>query len=221
MIRAEAGGASTVFTVKVEKSSYTVTVAGGDDQQAGQGEDFEEALQARVTESGATAPAGTEVEFRVEDDSDDAPRFEDGEQVVRVKTDDSGKATAPTLAAGEGTGTYTVAASVGDAMTQFAVEVVAGDASGSPSPSPSADPTASADPSPSPSASSSGTSGTTGGTGSSTTGGTSTDLDSGSLASTGAGGIGILLAAAAALAAAGFVAFRFGPRLKLRSRDGA
>ncbi|MFH8657521.1 glycine-rich protein [Streptomyces afghaniensis] len=220
-VRAEAGGASTVFTVKVKKSAYTVSVAGGDDQRAEQGKAFEEALQARVVKSGATAPAGTEVEFRVEDDSDDAPRFEDGEQVVRVKTDDSGKATAPTLTAGEGTGTYTVAASVGDAMTQFAVEVVAGDASASPSPSPSADPTASADPSPSPSASSSGTSGTTGGTGSSTTGGTSTDLDSGSLASTGAGGIGILLAAAAALATAGFVAFRFGPRLKLRSRDGA
>ncbi|MBT3167821.1 hypothetical protein HTV80_32750 [Streptomyces sp. Vc74B-19] len=60
--------------------------------------------------------------FRVEDDSDDAPRFEDGEQVVRVRADDSGKATAPALTAGEGTGTYTVAASVGDAMTQFVVE---------------------------------------------------------------------------------------------------
>ncbi|MFF7795211.1 hypothetical protein [Streptomyces sp. NPDC007991] len=217
-VRAEAGGVSTVFTVKVRKSAYTVSVAGGDDQRAEQGEAFEEALQARVVTSGATAPAGTEVEFRVEDDSDDAPRFEDGEQAVRVRTDDSGKATAPALTAGEGTGTYTVAASVGDAMTQFAVEVVPGDASASPSPSPSTDPSPSADPSPSPSAS---TSGTTGGTGSSTTGGTSTNLDSGSLASTGAGGIGILLAAAAALAAAGFVAFRFGPRLKLLSRDGA
>ncbi|MEU6177654.1 Ig-like domain-containing protein [Streptomyces coeruleorubidus] len=216
-VRAEAGGASTVFTVKVKKSSYTVTVAGGDDQRAEQGEDFEEALQARVVRSGATAPAGTEVEFRVEDDSDDAPRFEDGEQVVRVRTDDSGKATAPTLTAGEGTGTYTVAASVGDAMAQFAVEVVAGDGP-SASPSPSADPSASADPSPSPSTS---TSGTTGGTGSSTTGGTSTNLDSGSLASTGAGGIGLLLAAAAGLATVGFAAFRLAPRLRLRSRDDA
>ncbi|WOT36078.1 glycine-rich protein [Streptomyces coeruleorubidus] len=216
-VRAEAGGASTVFTVKVKKSSYTVTVAGGDDQQAEQGQDFAEALQARVVRSGATAPAGTEVEFRVEDDSDDAPRFEDGEQVVRVRTDDSGKATAPTLTAGEGTGTYTVAASVGDAMTQFAVEVVAGDGP-SASPSPSADPTASAGPSPSPSAS---TSGTTGGTGSSITGGTSTDLDSGSLASTGTGGIGLLLAAAAALATLGFATFRLAPRLRLRSRDDA
>jgi hypothetical protein len=214
-VRAEAGGASTVFTVQVKKSSYTVTVAGGDEQQAEQGEDFEEALQALVAESGAMAPAGTEVEFRVEDDSDDAPRFEDGEQVVRVRTDDSGKATAPTLTAGEGTGTYTVAASAGDDMTQFAVEVVAGDGP-SASPSPTADPTASADPSPSPSAS---TSGTTGGTGSSTTGGTSTNLDSGSLASTGAGGIGLLLAAAAGLATVGFAAFRLAPRL--RSRDDA
>jgi hypothetical protein len=201
--------------VQVKKSSYTVTVAGGDEQQAEQGEDFEEALQALVAESGAMAPAGTEVEFRVEDDSDDAPRFEDGEQVVRVRTDDSGKATAPTLTAGEGTGTYTVAASAGDDMTQFAVEVVAGDGP-SASPSPTADPTASADPSPSPSAS---TSGTTGGTGSSTTGGTSTNLDSGSLASTGAGGIGLLLAAAAGLATVGFAAFRLAPRL--RSRDDA
>ncbi|WDV53145.1 glycine-rich protein [Streptomyces coeruleorubidus] len=216
-VRAEADGASTVFTVKVKKSSYTVTVAGGDDQQAEQGKDFEEALQARVVRSGAAAPAGTEVEFRVEDDSDDAPRFEDGEQVVRVRTDDRGRATAPTLTAGEGTGTYTVAASVGDAMTQFAVEVVAGDGP-SASPSPTTGPSASADPSPSPSTS---TSGTTGGTGTSTTGGTSTNLDSGSLASTGAGGIGLLLAAAAALATAGFAAFRLAPRLRLRSRDDA
>ncbi|MFE1261766.1 hypothetical protein ACFW5X_14695 [Streptomyces albogriseolus] len=146
------------------------------------------------------------------------PRFEDGEQVVRVRTDDSGKATVPSLTAGEGTGTYTVAASVGDAMTQFAVEVLAGDGP-SASPSPPADPTASASPSPSPSTS---TSGTTGGTGSPATGGTSTDLGSGSSASTGAGGcggIGLLLAAAAALATVGFAAFRLAPRLKLRPRD--
>jgi hypothetical protein len=217
-VRAEADGTSTVFTVKVKKSSYVVSVAGGDDQQAEQGKDFAKALQARVVRSGTAAPAGTEVEFRVEDDSDDAPRFEDGEQVVRVKTDDSGKATAPTLTAGEGTGTYTVAASVGDAVAQFAVEVVAGDGTASPSPSPTTDPSPSADPSPSPST---GTSGTTGGTGSSTTGGTSTSLDTGSLASTGAGGIGLLLAAAAALATAGFAAFRLAPRLRLRSRDNA
>ncbi|MFH9176802.1 hypothetical protein [Streptomyces albogriseolus] len=154
-------------------------------------------------------------EYRVEDDGDDAPRFEDGEQVVRVRTDDSGKTTAPILTAGEGTGTYTVAASVGVAMTQFAVEVVAGDGP-SASPSPSADPTASASPSASPSTS---TSGTTGGTGSSTTGGTSTDLDSGSSASTGTGGIGLLLAAAAALATVGFAVCHLAPRLRLRSRD--
>ncbi len=142
-------------------------------------------------------------EYRVEDDSDDAPRIEDGEQVVRIRTDDSGKATAPTLTAGEGTGSYTVTASVGDAMTQFAVEFVAGDG---PSASPSASPSTS-------------TSGTTSGTGSSTTGGTSTDLDSGSSASTGTGGIGLLLAAAAALATVGFAAFHLAPRRRLRSRD--
>ncbi|GGX14603.1 hypothetical protein GCM10010383_50970 [Streptomyces lomondensis] len=220
-IRAEVDGVSTVFTVQVKKSAYVVSVAGGDDQRAEQGEDFAEPLQAQVVKSGATAPAGTEVEFRVEDDSEDAPRFEGGEQVVRVQTDEQGKAAAPTLTAGEGTGTYTVAASVGDAMTQFAVEVVPGDGSDDPGPGddPSDDPSPSATPSPSPSTST-GTSGTTGGTGTSTTGGgTSTDLDSGSLATTGAGGTGLLLAAAAGLAAVGFAAFRFGPRLRLRSRD--
>ncbi|GAA3273245.1 MULTISPECIES: hypothetical protein [Streptomyces] len=46
-----------------------MTVAGGDDQQAEQGQDFAEALQARVVRSGATASAGTEVEFRIEDGS--------------------------------------------------------------------------------------------------------------------------------------------------------
>ncbi|WP_338781321.1 hypothetical protein [Streptomyces sp. DG1A-41] len=226
-VRAKTQGASTVFTVRVEESPYAVSVAGGDEQRAEQQQDFAEALRAMVVKSGKAAPAGTEVEFRVEDGSEDAPRFEGEDQAVRVKTDASGKAAAPALTAGEGTGTYTVAASVGDAMAQFAVEVVPGDGSdepgpgdgsGSPSPSPSADPTGSADPSPSPSTS---TSGTTGGTGSSTTGGTSTNLDNGSLASTGAGGIGLLLGAAAALATAGFVAFRLAPRLKLRSRDGA
>lgn len=40
-------------------------------------------------------------------------------------------------------------------------------------------------------------------------------------ASTGAGGMGLLLAAAAALAAVGFAAFRFAPRLKPRPRDSA
>ncbi|CAL9305935.1 glycine-rich protein [Streptomyces sp. SudanB52_2052] len=217
-IRAEVDGVSTLFTVTVKKSAYVVSVAGGDDQRAEQGEDFAEALTAKVVKSGAAAPAGTEVEFRVEDDSEDAPRFEGGEQVVRVKTDEQGEATAPALTAGEGTGTYTVAASVGDAMAQFAVEVVAGDGSGDPSPDPSGSPSPSATPSPSPSAGAD-TSGTTGGTGGSSTGGTSTNLDSGSLASTGAGGIGLLLAAAAGLAAVGFAAFRFGPRLRLRSRD--
>ncbi|MFI0504168.1 hypothetical protein ACH3WN_15135 [Streptomyces albogriseolus] len=57
----------------MKKPSYTVTIAGGDDQQAEQGRDFAGALQARVVRSGATAAAGTEVESRVEEDSDDAP----------------------------------------------------------------------------------------------------------------------------------------------------
>ncbi|MFF8015781.1 glycine-rich protein [Streptomyces sp. NPDC007929] len=225
-VRAKTLGAETVFTVRVKESPFTVSVGGGNEQKAGQGEDFEDALVARVVKSGATAPAGTEVEFRVEDTAEGAPRFEGEDRVVRVKTDGSGRATAPTLTAGEGTGTYTVAASVGDAMTQFAVEVVPGEGSPEPgpgdgSPSPSASPTSDASPSVEPSPSTStGTSGTTGG-GTSTTGGTSTDLDGGSLASTGAGGIGLLLAAAAALAAVGFAAFRLAPRLKPSSRDNA
>ncbi|MFJ1965475.1 glycine-rich domain-containing protein [Streptomyces massasporeus] len=227
-VRAKTLGAETSFTVRVKESPYTVSVGGGNEQKAEQGQDFDDALIARVVKSGAAAPAGTEVEFRVEDTAEGAPRFEGEDRVVRVKTDDSGKATAPALTAGEGTGTYTVAASVGDAMTQFAVEVVPGDGgseepgpgdeSPSPSASPTTDPSPSAEPSPS---TSTGTSGTTGGDGTSTTGGTSTDLDGGSLASTGAGGIGVLLAAAAALAAVGFAAFRLAPRLKLRSRDNA
>ncbi|MFF9116497.1 hypothetical protein ACF09Y_13000 [Streptomyces massasporeus] len=225
-VRAKTLGAETVFTVRVKESPYTVSVGGCSEQKAEQGEDFAEALVARVVKAGTAAPAGTEVEFRVEDTAEGAPRFEGEDRVVRVKTD-SGKATAPALTAGEGTGAYTVAASVGDAMTQFAVEVVPGDGSqepgpgdesGSPSPSPSTDPSPSAEPSPS---TSTDPSGTTGGDGTSTTGGTSTDLDGGSLASTGAGGIGLLLAAAAALAAVGFAAFRLAPRLKLRSRDNA
>ncbi|MET9576336.1 hypothetical protein ABZY30_12455 [Streptomyces massasporeus] len=227
-VRATTLGAETSFTVRVKESPYTVSVGGGNEQKAEQGEDFAEALVARVVKSGKAAPAGTEVEFRVEDTAEGAPRFEGEDRVVRVKTDDSGKATAPALTAGEGTGTYTVAASVGEAMTQFAVEVVPGDGgseepgpgdeSPSPSASPTTDPGPSAEPSPS---TSTDPSGTTGGDGTSTTGGTSTDLDGGSLASTGAGGIGLLLAAAAALAAAGFAAFRLAPRLKLRSRDDA
>ncbi|MEV0239329.1 hypothetical protein AB0I06_05215 [Streptomyces sp. NPDC050674] len=227
-VRAKTLGAETVFTVRVKESPYTVSIAGGDGQKAEQGQDFADALLARVVKSGATAPAGTEVEFRVEDTGEDAPRFEGEDRVVRVKTDDSGRAEAPALTAGEGTGTYTVAASVGDAMTQFAVEVVPGDggteepgpgdASGSPSPSPTADPSPSAEPSPTAGGA---TSGTTGGDGTSTTGGTSADLGGGSLASTGAGGTGVLLAVAAALAAVGFAAFRLAPRLRPRSRDDA
>ncbi|CAL9513897.1 hypothetical protein SUDANB108_03719 [Streptomyces sp. enrichment culture] len=219
-VRASAGGVSTVFSVRVKESVYTVSVAGGDDQRAQQGADFAEALRATVVKAGAAAPAGTEVEFRVEDESDDAPRFADGERIVRVRTGEDGVATAPTLTAGQGTGTYTVTASAGEAMTQFAVEVVPGDGAQDPGPGddPSAGPSPSADPSPSAS-----TGGTTGGDGTSTggtstTGGTSSDPDGGSLASTGAGGIGLLAAVAAALAAVGFAAFRLGLRPGLRSR---
>ncbi|MFJ7340850.1 hypothetical protein ACIQU3_11220 [Streptomyces sp. NPDC101110] len=226
-VRAKTLGASVALTVRVKESPYTVSAVGGNEQKAEQGGDFADALRARVVASGRAVPAGTEVEFRVEDGAEGAPRFGGEDRVVRVKTDGSGTATAPDLTAGEGTGTYTVAASVGDAMTQFAVEVVPGDgmqepgpgdASGSPSPSPTTDPGPSAEPSPS---TGTATPGTTGGDGTSTTGGgTSTALAGGSLASTGAGGIGLLLAAAG-LAAVGFAAFRLAPHLKHRSREGA
>ncbi|MEU9573910.1 hypothetical protein AB0D62_29430 [Streptomyces massasporeus] len=143
-VRAKTLGAETVFTVRVKESPYTVSVGGGNEQKTEQGEDFTEALVARVVKAGTAAPAGTEVEFRVEDTAQ-------GRAPLR------GRGPGRPHDRGDGT---------------------------------------------------------------STTGGTSTDLDGGSLASTGAGGIGLLLAAAA-LAAVGFAVFRIATPLKLRSRDSA
>ncbi|WP_405660439.1 hypothetical protein [Streptomyces sp. NBC_00079] len=194
-VRATTEGASTVFTAQVKKAAYELKAFEGDGQQAGQGESFEDALQALVTVDDTPA-AVKDVEFRVEDDGDDAPRFDGEDRTVHVTTDSEGKATAPTLVAGKDKGTFTVTAKSAGATAAFTVEVVAADASASPSPSPSASP---------------GSDGTvvTGESSGTPTGG-------GILASTGAGGTGLLLAVAAALAAAGVAAVRFAPRLKAR-----
>ncbi len=106
---------------------------------------------------------------------------------MKVTTDADGEATATELVAGQEPGTYNVLAAAGDAGIRFTVEVTEKDASPSPSPSPS-------------------------GTSDATTGGsdgTDTQGDSGSLALTGAAGIGTLAGAAAAFAALGWAAIRF------------
>jgi 5-hydroxyisourate hydrolase-like protein (transthyretin family) len=189
-VRAAVQGASTVFTARVKKLGYDVTAAEGDGQQAQQGESFADALQVLVTESGEPA-ADADVEFRVEDDSEDAPRFDGEDRTVHVTTDSDGKATAPTLVAGQETGTYTIVATSAGAEATFKVEVVT--AKASPSPSPSATPSSSA---------------------SATGGDSGTSTNGGALASTGmGGGLGALLAAAAVLAALGVGAVRLAPRL--------
>ncbi|MDN0195732.1 hypothetical protein [Streptomyces sp. S.PNR 29] len=197
-VRATVEGASTVFTARVKKLGYDVTAAEGDGQQARKGESFADALQVLVTESGEPV-ADAEVEFRVEDDDKDAPRFDGEDRIVHVTTDGDGKATAPTLVAGQAKGTYTVVAASAGVEATFTVEVVT--AKTSPSPSPSATP-------------SSGTGATSDDSGTSTNGG--------ALAATGVGGsLGALLAAAAAMAALGIGAIRFAPRLRsaFRSHD--
>ncbi|CAL9521347.1 hypothetical protein SUDANB176_03859 [Streptomyces sp. enrichment culture] len=218
-VRATAQGVSTVFTATVKHSPYTVTVSAGDDQRAEQNRAFAEALRARVVRSGAPAPEGTEVEFRVEDGSEGAPRFrgeQGGERAVTVKTDASGLATAPTLVAGSGTGAYTVAATVEGVSTQFAVEVVErkgaddGDDDGKDSDGKDTDGKDSDDDGKGSGTDGDGTSGSGSG-GGTTTGGTSTQT-TGSLALTGATGTGTLVAFAAALAAAGLAAVRYARR---------
>ncbi|GAB2735184.1 hypothetical protein GCM10027072_32490 [Streptomyces bullii] len=203
-VRAAVGGASTTFTVEVREAEYEVTVAEGDGQVAAPGADFSDDLRVLVTDAGTPAQGAT-VTFEVFDFTDGSPRFEGGDRVVRVKTDDEGLATAPRLTAGDTEGSYEVYATTGDAEAAFHLKV----ASEPDDATPSGEPTASAEPSPSDSA------GTGGSTGDGSGGGTSTDLG-GSLASTGAGGAGLLMAVAAALAAAGLAAVRFGPRLKAR-----
>ncbi|AWW38520.1 hypothetical protein [Streptomyces cadmiisoli] len=201
-VRVAVQGASTVFTGRVEVLKHVVAVVSGDDQEARQGESFDEALRVLVTESGAPVE-GRAVEFRVEGDSEDGPRFEGEEQSVHVETDASGKASAPALVAGRGTGTYTVVATVGGASTGFTLVVL-----------PGADPTDPAEPT-DPAGPSDPADGGTGGT-EGTSGGNTAAPAGGSLAETGTGALGTLLGLAAALAAVGAAACRFGPRRKQR-----
>ncbi|CCK28073.1 hypothetical protein BN159_3694 [Streptomyces davaonensis JCM 4913] len=188
-VRATSGTATTTFTAHVAETSHTIEITGGDEQQAAIGDTFAEPLSVKVTKNGAPA-ADTEVQFTVESSDDEAPAFKGDEDSVKVTTDADGEATATDLVAGKEPGTYNVLAAAGDAGIRFTVEVTEKDASPSPSPSPS------------------GTSDSTTG-GSDSTGGTDTQGDSGSLALTGAAGIGTLAGAAAALAALGWAAIRF------------
>ncbi|MFF0157968.1 hypothetical protein ACFYRY_10610 [Streptomyces sp. NPDC005263] len=214
-VRATApGGLSTDFTVHVRSLANAVEAVAGDEQQAEVGQPFAEALEALVIDSGKPA-VGTTVDFVIDDATKKGPRFENGEVDVQAVTDEEGRATAPELVAGRATGTYTVTAKVeGGASAEFTVEVV--EENDGPSASPSPSPSGSAD---------HGT-GVTGGTGDDNgtggTGGSGTSDSSpltGGLASTGTGGIGLMLGAAAALAALGVAAVRFSPRLRLRLQN--
>ncbi|MER5209300.1 hypothetical protein ABT063_01535 [Streptomyces sp. NPDC002838] len=212
-VRATApGGLSTDFTVHLKNLANEVTAVAGDKQQAEPGQPFAEALQAVVTDSGKPA-VGAKVDFRVEGSGSGGPEFEGKFVGVQETADAEGKVTAPELVAGEELGTYTVTATVGGgASVAFTVEVVAEDET-DPSASPTPSPTGSAD---------NGTGGTGDDNGSGT-GGTGNDnsaqLTDGGLASTGAGGIGLMLGAAAALAALGVAAVRFAPRLRVRFQN--
>ncbi|MDL5201409.1 glycine-rich protein [Streptomyces sp. ALI-76-A] len=212
-VRATApGGLATTFTVHVKNLANQVEIAGGDAQQAEPGRPFPEPLQVLVTDDGRPA-AGAQVDYRVEDDTWNGPRFEGTAVGVRATADAEGLAASRELVAGTEPGTYTITAKVGGgASTTFTVEVVekAGtDPSESPSPTPTPSPTGSAD------GGTGGTGGTGDGDGSGTGGSgddTTSQLTSGGLASTGANGIGLLLGAAVSLTALGAVALRFSPR---------
>lgn len=208
-VRATApGGLSTDFTVHLKNLANKVKAAAGDKQQAEPGQPFPDALQALVTDDGKPA-AGTKVDFRVEGDDWDGPRFEGRFAGVQATADAEGRAVSRELVAGEDLGTYTITASVGGgASATFTVEVVE---------KVETDPSSS--PSPSPSGSADGTTGGTGDDGSSSGSGTddSTQTTSGGgLAVTGAGGIGLIAGVAALLAALGVAAVRFSPRLRSR-----
>ncbi|MEU0069905.1 hypothetical protein ABZ027_10255 [Streptomyces sp. NPDC006332] len=220
-VRATApGGLSTDFTVHVRNLANEVKAVAGDKQQAAVGQPFAEALEALVTDAGKPA-VGVKVDFMIDDNTIKGPRFENGGVGDQAVTDDEGRATAPELVAGTATGTYTVTAKVGGgASAEFTVEVVEETETDDPSASPS--------PSPSPSGSAGNGTGVTGGTGDDSGTGTGGSGGSGSndsspltggLASTGAGGIGLMLGAAAALAALGVAAVRFSPWLRLRLQN--
>jgi hypothetical protein len=213
-VHATTAGLSTDFTVHVKNLVNEVKVLAGDKQQAEPGQPFSEALQALVTDEGKPA-VGAKVDFRVEGSGSGLPEFEGKYSGTQETADAEGKVTAPELVAGETTGTYTVTAVVGGgASATFTVEVVseAGtDPSASPSPSGSAG---------------SGTGGTGGTGGSADNGGTdgsgnddSAQLTGGGLASTGAGGLGLIVGVAGVLAVLGIAAVRFSPKLRLRFQN--
>ncbi|MGV9456306.1 glycine-rich protein [Streptomyces sp. NPDC003635] len=196
-VLATSGTATTRFTARVGQTSHVLEITGGDEQQAKTGEAFAEPLTVKVTKGGDPA-ADTRVEFAVEGEAEGAPAFDGDEDSVSVSTDAYGEASAPELIAGQEPGTYSVVATVGEATTRFSLEVVEEDATLSPSPSPSG-----------------GSDTTTGG--SNGTDGTDTQGDSGSLALTGAAGIGTLAGAAAALVGLGWAATRL--RKRTRTQD--
>ncbi|MFE0548258.1 glycine-rich protein [Streptomyces pilosus] len=219
-VRATSAGLTKVFELRVKTQANEVEAVGGDGQRTLPGQPFPERLQVLVTDDGEPAP-GARVDFLIEASRfDGAPVFRGGVSGVAATADAEGRATAPRdIVAGDVPGTYTVTAKVpGGAGTTFTVEVVDKTAEPSATPSPGA---------------SDGTGGTggdgdqggTGGTGDGTAGGGSGDGGSstgllGGLADTGAGGIGLLVTAALGLAAVGFAAVRFSPRLRPRSRRG-
>ncbi|WP_030043726.1 hypothetical protein [Streptomyces resistomycificus] len=214
-VRATApGGLSTTFTVHIKNLANEVKVAGGDKQQAEPGQAFAEALQVLVTEDGKPA-AGAKVDYLVQGDNWNRPKFDGVSEGVQATADAEGKATTThELIAGRDLGTYTITATVGGgASATFTVEVVE---------KVETDPSAS--PSPSPSGSADGTTGGTGDDDGSTSGAgndnsTQTTTSGGGLASTGAGGIGLIAGAAALLAALGVAAVRFSPRLRTRFQN--
>ncbi|MDN3024626.1 hypothetical protein [Streptomyces sp. S.PB5] len=193
-VRATSGDTSTTFTAHVKQGIYSIEITGGDEQRAKPGEAFADPLGVKVAKPGVPV-ADTPVEFRVEDDTEGAPVFEGDKRTAFVTTNARGEASAPELTAGTEEGTYTVVATVGEATARFTLEVTEEEATSSPSPSPS------------------GTSDTATG-GSDTDSGTGAQGDSGSLALTGAAGIGTLAGVAAALTALGWAA----TRLRTRSR---
>lgn len=192
-VRATSGSLSTTFTAHVKAGIYSIEITGGDEQEAGPGEAFADPLSVKVAKPGASV-ADTPVEFSVEGDAEGAPVFEGDERTASVTTNGRGEVSAPALTAGTEEGTYTVVATVGEATARFTLEVTGDEATASPSPSPS-------------------------GTSETIISGSDTQGGSGSLALTGAAGIGTLAALAAALTALGWAALRYAPRLRTRFRS--
>ncbi|CAM5374914.1 hypothetical protein SALBM311S_01708 [Streptomyces alboniger] len=223
-IRATApGGLSTDFVVHVRNLANEVKVLEGDEQQAEPGRPFTDVLQALVTDEGKPA-VGVKVNFRVDGSGTGLPRFEGEHASTRETTDDEGTVSSRKLVAGDELGTYTVTASVdGGASASFTVEVVEKvetDPSASPSASPSPSPSGSADGVTGGTEDGSGSGGTgNDGTGTGGSGNDNSSPLSGALAGTGTGGIGLMLGAAAALAALGVAAVRLSPRLRARSQN--